>query len=115
MLCQVVNARPKSLDNFVAAFEVPRKRVESFVKPARQDLLTAVYDIWNVHLNFGFLPDTIEPADALFEDFRIERQVEQHQMMRKLEIASFTADLGADQQPCSPFVREPCGVAISLQ
>ena len=40
-----------------------------------------------------FLADTIKSADALFEQVRVERQVEQYQVMCKLKVASFTADL----------------------
>jgi hypothetical protein len=43
------------------------------------------------------LPDTVEPADALFQQSRIERQIKQHEMMRELEVASFAADLGTDE------------------
>jgi hypothetical protein len=43
------------------------------------------------------LPDPIEPPDALLEQVRIQRQVEQHQMMGELEVAPLAADLRAEQ------------------
>src|SRR5580658_6730054 len=65
-------------------------------------------------LNVGGLADSIQPSDALFEQFGIQRQVKQYQMLRELKIASFTADLGTEQEARSVRLGEPRGVAIPL-
>ena len=50
-------------------------------------------------LLFGFVmlrpqvADAIEPTDALFEQFRIQRQIKQHEVMHKLKVAPFAANL----------------------
>ena len=43
------------------------------------------------------LADAVEATDALLEQLRISRQVEQHQMMGELEVTTLAADLGAEQ------------------
>jgi len=65
-------------------------------------------------LDVGGLTDSVQSPDALFEQFRIQRQVKQDQMLRELKIASFAADLGTKQEPRSIRLGEPRGVAIPL-
>ena len=60
------------------------------------------------------LADAVEPADALLEQFGLERQVEQHEVMRELEVAPLAADLRADEEPRAVLLREPGGVAVAL-
>src|SRR6266481_10196899 len=105
--------RPAKLaQQFVAAFEIAFKSVQTFVIPARQNLLRTVREIRNMDLDVFGLSDSIQPSDALFEQLRIERQVKQDQVMRKLEVTSFAADLRTDQQ-ARPFgLGEPRRVAI---
>ena len=45
----------------------------------------------------ALLTDPVQPADALFQQVGIERQVEQDQVMGKLEVAALAADLRAHQ------------------
>nr|GFA26240.1 hypothetical protein [Tanacetum cinerariifolium] len=73
------------------------ERVEGFVIPLEQALLRAGFQIRYVQLDDVFLADPVETTDTLFQQVGVGRQVEQHQMMRELEIAAFTADFRADQ------------------
>lgn len=43
------------------------------------------------HVDFDgiLLTDTIQSADTLFQQIRVERQIEQHQMAGKLEVTPF--------------------------
>ena len=60
------------------------------------------------------LADAVEPADALFEQVGIQRQVPQDQAVRELEVAAFRADLRAQQQARAVGLGEVRGVAIAL-
>ena len=60
------------------------------------------------------LPDAVQPPDALFQKFGMKGQIEQHQMMGELEIASLAADFRTDQQAGAAFFGEPGGVAVPL-
>jgi hypothetical protein len=46
-----------------------------------------------VDVNFSSLTDAVKPANALLEEFGINRKIEQHEMMSELEISSFASDL----------------------
>ncbi len=61
-----------------------------------------------------FLADAVEPADALLEQIRIQRQVPQDQAMGELEVATFRADLRAQQQARAVRLGEERGVAVAL-
>ena len=39
------------------------------------------------------LSDAIKSSDTLFQQVRVERQVKQDQMLSKLEVSAFTANL----------------------
>ena len=60
------------------------------------------------------LPDPVEPADALFEQFGVGGQIKEHQVMRKLEVAALAADLRADEDPGAVGFREIGGVPVPL-
>ena len=104
----------KLAQQLVAAFQVAFKGIQAFVVPARQNLLRAVREKGNMDLDVCGLPDSIQPSDALFEQLRVERQIKQDEVMRKLEVAAFAADLRTDQQPRPVGLGEPRGVAIPL-
>ena len=70
--------------------------------------------IRHVHVNFRGLSNAIEPSNALFKQFGIERQIEQNKMMRELKVPAFAADFGADQDPCPVFLGEPGCVSVAL-
>ena len=43
------------------------------------------------------LPDAVEPADSLFEEFGVFRQVPKDEVMSKLEVPPFASDLRAEE------------------
>ena len=51
--------------------------------------------------------DAIEPPDALFDDRRFPRQVEQDEPTAELEVAPFAAGLGRDEQAGAVRLAEP--------
>jgi hypothetical protein len=63
----------------------------------------------------GALADAVESADTLFEQLGILREIEKHEVMRKLEVPSLAADLRAEQDARALVVGEECGIAIALK
>ncbi len=61
-----------------------------------------------------FLADPVEAADALLEQARIERQIEEHQVVGELEIAALAADFRADEQLRAVRLGKPRGVPVAL-
>ncbi|MMZ70576.1 hypothetical protein D1872_336550 [compost metagenome] len=57
--------------------------------PELQDALGGALQIRNVDLDGVLLTDTIQSTDPLFQQIRVERKIEQHQMTGKLEVATF--------------------------
>ncbi|MNP52729.1 hypothetical protein D3C76_1471390 [compost metagenome] len=57
--------------------------------PELQGALGSPFQIGNVDLDGILLTDTIQSADTLFQQIRVEGQIEQHQMAGKLEVAAF--------------------------
>ena len=62
--------------------------VQTIVIPELQGALGGALQIGNVDLDGILLTDTIQSADTLFQQIRVERQIEQHQMAGKLEVAT---------------------------
>ena len=69
------------------------KSIQRLVIPAVTGCLSGFFDIWHMDIDSLGLTDTIETADSLLEEIWIERQVKQYQVMGKLEVAAFAADL----------------------
>jgi hypothetical protein len=61
------------------------------------------------------LADAVESADALLEDFGIEGEVEEDEVVGELEVTSFTADFGAEEDLGAFGVGEPGGVTVALE
>ena len=61
------------------------------------------------------LPDAVEPADALLEQLGIVRQIEEHEVMRELEIAPFAADLRAEENARALRLGEEGRIAVALE
>ena len=87
---------------------------EPVVIPFRQHFALALRQKWNVQMDCRRLPDSVEPPDALFEQFGIQRQIEQHQVMGKLEVPALTANFGADEETGSFFLGKPGRITIPL-
>ena len=83
---QIVHRPPKLAQEFVAAFEITFKSIQALVIPTRQDFLRTVREIGNVDLDVLGLANSIQSSDALFQQLRIQRKVEQDKMMRELKI-----------------------------
>ncbi len=49
------------------------------------------------------LADPVQTTDTLLEQVRVGWQIEQHQVVRELEVTTFTADFRADQHLCAKF------------
>ena len=49
------------------------------------------------------LANAVQSPDALLQQIGVQRQVEQHQVATELEVAAFTADLGAHQNLGAAF------------
>src|SRR6476646_4947912 len=86
VLRNLIHASAKPFEDLATALKVCFEGIQSFMEPAGEHFLSASEDEWHVDLNLRRLADAIETADALFEKFRIERKVEQNEMMGKLEI-----------------------------
>src|SRR5690349_21657811 len=82
--------------------------------PTGQYFVGTALDVRDVHLDFGALPDAIETPEPLLEQFRVERQIKQHEMMGELKITPFASDFGTDQQSCTVVLREPRRVAVAF-
>ncbi|MNF69373.1 hypothetical protein D3C84_512530 [compost metagenome] len=90
--------------------------VQRFVVPLEQALLRAGFQVRYVQLDDVLLADPVQTTDALFQQVRVGRQVEQHQVMGELEVATFTADFRADQHlRAKLFVGEVGGGAVTLE
>ena len=74
--CQVMDRPSEGAEHFVAAFEVGLKRIQSFVIPAHQNFLWTAGEVRHVNLDVCLLSDAIEPANTLFQQFRIQGQIE---------------------------------------
>ena len=87
---------------------------QSLLIPVVQYRLCAVLQVRDMNSDSLRLTNAVQPANALFQQIRIEWQVKQNQMMGKLEIAALTANLRTDQQPRAVLVSKPGRIAIAL-
>lgn len=72
--------------------------VHALVVPVEQHLLAMVFKVGHVDADFLALADPVQAADALLEQIRVQRQVQQHQVVGELEVTALGADLGTDQR-----------------
>ena len=82
--------------------------------PAGHDGEVCVRHHRDMQVDVGPLADAIESPDALLDEPGIERQIEQHEVMSKLEVASLAANLRADEEPRAVRIRKPRGAAVAL-
>ena len=66
-------------------------------------------------MNVCLLPNAVEATDALLEQTRIGRQIEQYEVVRKLKVTTLRTDLGTDEETGPVFLREPGCVLVALQ
>ena len=77
--------------------------IQRFVIPLEQALLRAGLKVWHVNFDDVLLADPVQTANTLLQQVRVGWQVEQHQVVSKLEVAAFTADFGTDQHLGAEF------------
>ncbi len=65
------------------------KRIKTFVIPAHQHRLCGFFQPRHQDLNIVRLTNTVETANTLFQQIRVERQIEHHQMAGELEVTAF--------------------------
>src|SRR6476620_11827269 len=83
--------------DLVPAMQVLFEGAQAFVIPPREHLLTGTLQIRYMNVDRLRLANSIQAADPLLEQFRLTRQIKQHEMMHELEVAPFTPDLGAKE------------------
>ena len=105
---------PHRRSDFSRTVRVMLERVEPVVIPLREHLARRSRKVRNVDVNRRRLPDPVETPDALFEQLRVFRQVEKHEVMRKLEVATLAADLRAQKDAGSILLGKVSGVPIAL-
>ena len=108
------DAWAETFEQCASALEVFFEGVQAFVIPADEELLGAANDERKVQLDLGCLANAVESTDALFEQFGVEGEIEHHEVMGELEVATFAADLGTDEETGTVLLGEPCGVAVAL-
>ncbi len=109
-------ARAKLVLQGVAGRAGVEKSVECIVVPLEQTLLRAVLQVRDVQLDDVLLADAVETTDPLFEQIRVGRQIEHHQVMGKLEVTALGTDFRADQYLSTElFISEVRGCTIALQ
>ena len=84
------------------------------MQPIGQDLPVARFAEGDMDLDVVLLPDPIKTPDPLFKQFRIQREVKQHQMTAELKIPAFAADFGSNQEPRAVFFGKPSGISVPL-
>ena len=91
------------------------KRIKPFVVPANQHGLRGSFQIRNVDLDIVRLTDTVETANTLLQQIRVERQIEHYQVAGKLEVTAFGANFRTQQHlGAGVFFGEPCGGTVAL-
>jgi hypothetical protein len=98
----------------VTAVERRFEGIEAVVIPFGDGFLGASGDKGHMDADCLGLANAIKATDALFYESGIERQVEQHEVMRELEIAPFAADFGTEQELSAIGLGKPRSLAIAL-
>jgi hypothetical protein len=80
-------------ENLVSGGAGTLKRIEALVVPVEHDLLGASLQVDHMNIYRIHLTNTIQPANALLKQIRVERQIEQDKMVRKLKVPALAADL----------------------
>ena len=114
VLCEVVNACAKPVEQLATAGQILLKRIQSMMKPAGQHLVRTARDVRHMDLDLRSLPDAVETADSLLQKLWIERKIKQHQVMGELEVAALAPNLGSDEEPCAICLGKPGRIAIPL-
>ena len=106
---------PEMQQDLVAARQRLLEGVEPLVVPAQAALLGGALDIRHVDVDVAALADTVQPADALLQHFRVVGQAHQHQVLGELEVAALAPDLRGDEHARAVRLGEPRGLPVALQ
>ena len=68
-----------------------------------------------MQMNRPPLTDPVQPPDPLFQQYRILRQIPEHQVPGELKIPALTADFRAQQNPCPIRFRKPSRLTVAQQ
>ena len=71
----------------------------------RPSTACAVCSVRHHDLDIVHLADTVQTADTLLQQIRVERQIEHHQLTGELEVAAFGAD-PEHSSTCAPSSSE---------
>lgn len=89
---EVMDVATELAEEFITAFEVGFDGVEAFVVPSGESFLWAAGGEGEVDMDGLGLADAVESTDALLEDFGVEWEVEEDEVVGELEVTSFAAD-----------------------
>lgn len=73
---EVGDARAEAFEEGAAALEVLFEGIQAFVIPADEEFLGAADDEGQVKLDLGGLANAVKTADALFEEFGVEGEID---------------------------------------
>ena len=100
-------------EEFAAAHQRSTERIQAFVVPAEHHFLTGAFHVRHVDDDILVLPNAVQAANTLFNKSRIERQIEQHQVMRELEVAAFGANFRSDEQVSAIGLAKVCSGLVT--
>ena len=109
-----VESFSKFIQKIFAAQDALLEYIQTPVQPVGQDRPVARFAEGNMDFDVVLLPDAIQTPYSLFDQFRIQREIKEHQMTAKLKIPAFAADFGANQEPGTVFFGKPSGISVPL-
>ena len=98
----------------IATVEGRFEGVETVMIPLRDGFIGTAGDVGHMDANRLGLANAIEATDALLHEAGIERQIKEHEVMRELEITSFTADFGTEQELGAGRLGKPRSLSVAL-
>ena len=112
--CQSFNQRFRVLkEQFATAHERGAKRIQTFVVPAEHDFLTRTLHVRHVDNDILVLTNAVQAANTLFDKCCIEREVEQDQVMRELEVTAFGTNFRGNEQVGAIGLTEVCSRLVA--
>ncbi len=91
------------------------KSIECLVIPVGEHMGACAFLERDMNMDGRCLADTVEAADALFQQLRVVGEVEQDEVVGELKIPAFATDLGTNEQAGTVLLGEIGGVAVALE
>jgi len=107
-------ARAEGFGVVVAAVERRLEGVQAEMIPLGDGGIGSAGKIGDVNLNRIRLANTVEAADALLDEARVEREIPENEVVGELEVAPFAADFGTEEDLRAGGFCEPGGLAVAL-